>query len=191
MLTFETQRLHMRPLGEGDEALYCHLYTDAAVMRHVGAPLSVEAAQRSFRVACRLATRKGVAAQRWVVTEHGSAAAIGLLALIGDEAAADQAEIGLMLRADRQRRGLAVAAIGAMADWVFNPAAADGPDLRLLWTRHAPDNVAAMRLMLRMEFLRQDPHSPDPAEVRWQMTRDRWQARNGIAADLAETPADR
>lgn len=191
MSVFETPRLHMRPLGETDEALYCHLHTDPEVMRHIGAPMSAEAAQRSFRAACRLATREGAAAQRWVVAEHGSAAAIGLLALIGDEAAADQAEVGLMLRPDRQRRGVAVAAIGAIADWAFDPACSDGPDLRLLWTRHAPDNVAAMRLMRRMAFLRQDPRSPDPDEIRWQMPRDRWHAHRGIAADVAETPADR
>lgn len=176
MLIFETQRLHLRPLGKSDEALYCDLYTDTELMRHIGAPLTVEAALRSFRVACRLATRDGVSAQRWVLLEQGSPAAIGMLSLIADQADSDEAEVGLMLRAHRQRRGVAVAAIGAVADRVFTPADADDPDLRLIWSRHAPGNVAAARLMLRMGFLRQPTSGPGQAEVRWQMTRDRWKA---------------
>lgn len=189
MLIFETPRLHLRPLGPGDEALYCHLYTDAEVMRHVGAPMTADAARRSFRVARQLATRGGTAAQRWVVFEHGSPAPIGLLALIADAASADHArdgnagtaEVGLMLRADRQRRGVAVAAIGAVANRVFGPGAGAGPGLRLLWARHAARNVAATRLMLRLGFTRLPPRLPGEAEVRWQMPRDRWNA-NRLAA---------
>ena len=123
---FDTQRLHLRPLGEGDEALYCHLYTDPELMRHIGTPLSAEAARRSFGVACRQARRDGAPAQRWVVAERGLPDGIGLLGLVPDEGVADTAEVGLMLLADRRQRGLAAEAIGAVADRVFDPGAADG-----------------------------------------------------------------
>ena len=106
----------------------------------------------------------------------GLPAAIGLLGLITDEDSADEAEIGLIMRADQQRRGIAVAAIGAVADRLFNPANADGHGLRQLRTSHAPDNVAAMRLMVRMGFLRQPLLSRGQNEVRWVMSRDRWNA---------------
>jgi len=176
MLIFETPRLRLRPLESGDEALYRQLYTDPEVMRHIGVPMTVEAAGRSFRIACRVATRDGASAERWVVSERGSPAAIGLLGMIPDETSADEAEIGLMLLPERQRRGVAVAVIGAVADRLFRPLGEDAFDFQALQTRHAPANVAMMRLMLRLGFLRQPACSPDQTEVSWLMTRDRWNA---------------
>ncbi|HEY5613788.1 MAG TPA: GNAT family N-acetyltransferase [Lysobacter sp.] len=176
MLIFETPHLRLRPLKSGDEALYRQLYTDPEVMRHIGAPMTVEAARRSFRIACRVATRDGASAERWVVLELGSPAAIGLLGLIPGESGADEAEIGLMLLAERQRRSVAVAVIGAVADRLFHPLGEDAFDFQALQTRHAPANVAAMRLMSRLGFLRQPSCGLDQTEVRWRMPRDRWNA---------------
>lgn len=176
MLIFETPHLRLRPLDVDDQALYCELYTDPGLMRHIGAPMTVEEARRSFQAACRLATRAGAAAQRWALSVTGLPEAIGLLGLIRDQDSAEEAEIGLMLRADQQRRGVAVAAIGAVADRLFNPGKADRHGLRLLRTRHSPDNVAALRLMLRMGFLRQPLLGPGQTEVHWSMSRDRWMA---------------
>jgi len=199
---FDTPRLHVRPLGAADEAIYARLYTDPAVMRDIAVPLSAEAARRSFRVACQQAARDGSPARRWIVSEHAGmecarphhaclghacpecacleharATPIGLLGLVPDRGAADRAELGLMLLADRQRRGLAVEALAAMTDRVFSPAGIGGPALGVLWTRHAPGNLAAVGLMRRLRFLRQPSGNADPPEWRWQMTRDRWRVR--------------
>ena len=176
MPTFDTPRLQLRPLVEADEALYCRIYTDPEVMRHIAAPLSAEAARAAFATATRLMRQDAPTLQVWVLRDRVTGADIGIVALIGHGDVPDAREVGAMLVVEGQQRGVAVAALGAVADHVFNPVDAAGPDLRLLWTRHAPGNEAAMRLMLRMGFLRQAPCSADQTAVRWQMSRERWNA---------------
>lgn len=44
-------RLQLRPLASTDADLYCAIYTDAALMRPVAAPLSAASARRAFAAA--------------------------------------------------------------------------------------------------------------------------------------------
>ena len=116
MTGFDTARLHLRPIGEGDEALYCGLYTDPDLMRHIAAPMTLEAAKRSFGAACR---QQSWMKQRWILLERSSAVpiSIGQLGLFVDADATQgaSAEIGVMLLDDWQKRGYAAEAIMAMA----------------------------------------------------------------------------
>lgn len=169
---FDTPRLHLRPLGEGDEALYCHLYTDPDLMRHIGTPMSADAAQRSFHRACGLATQSAPSMQLWVITEHGSPVGLGLLARVRHGDAVDVAEMGIMLAAEGQGRGLAAEALGALTDQIFAL-----PEIRMVWTRQSPDNAAVVRLMHRLGFERGEAPGNSAVEWRWQLDRDRWQAR--------------
>ena len=170
MPAFDTARLHVRPLGEGDEALYCSLHTDPEVMRYIAAPMSLEVAQRSFRAACRLQSPHP---QRWVIAERGAGRGIGLLGLFAD---GDTAEIGVMLLPGKQGQGFSAEAIAGMANRVFGTMASDRSGLQRLWARNAPANRPMSKVMQWAGFQRQDGPRTTPAQVRWQLTRDRWQA---------------
>lgn len=174
MHSFDTCRLHLRPLGEGDEALYCQLYTDPALMHHIAAPLSVEVAQRSYRAACRQQSQQK---QRWIITERSAGDSIGLLGLFVD---GDAAEIGVMLLEPWHGRGYATEAIWAMADRVF---AAQG--LHMLWTRHAPGNGLATGLMHKLGFVCEGSVDTEHAQLRWQLPREQWLVRCANGGDVA------
>lgn len=175
MRIFDTQRLHLRPLGGGDEALYCRIYTDPELMRHVGTPLSDDAARRSFRAACRQAAWP-TPTPWWVMSERDSRTAIGVLGMVRRDAAA---EIGILLLVESQGRGFAAEAITTLVGLAF----AD-PGLALLWLGHAPDNAAMLGLMEKLEFRRDGPTVND-GRVCWQLTRTRWQVVSGKPLGLA------
>lgn len=170
MTDFETPRLRLRSLDATDEALYCHLYTDPGVMRHIGAPLSSEAASRNFRRACELATQPSPVLKLWVIAEHGAAKGLGLLARVRHGAANDVAEMGIMLVAEGQGRGYAQEALGALTDRLF-----DQPETRMLWTAQSSENAAMVRLMHRLGFVRALECAA--AELRWEMDRTGWLVR--------------
>jgi ribosomal-protein-alanine N-acetyltransferase len=141
MQPFDTPRLHLRPLGEADEALYCQLYTDPELMRHIAAPMSIEAAQRSFHSALK---QQGGARMIWVIVERDGGAERGILGIVPKD---DAAEVGVMLVADGQARGFAAEVIAAIADILFQSTA-----IRRLWTRHASANGPASVLMRKLGF---------------------------------------
>jgi RimJ/RimL family protein N-acetyltransferase len=179
MTGFDTARLHLRPIGEGDEALYCGLYTDPDLMRHIAAPMTLEAAKRSFGAACR---QQSWMKQRWILLERSSAVpiSIGQLGLFVDADATQgaSAEIGVMLLDDWQKRGYAAEAIMAMAERVFGAGTLD-----LLWTRHAPDNALATGLMQKLHFQRGTMDDATPPQRRWTLPRSQWlqgRARAGV-----------
>lgn len=183
MPTLDTPGLQLRPLGQADETLYCRLYTDPEVMRHIAAPLSAEAARAAFAAVSRLSWQVAPTMQVWIVRDRAIGADIGIVALIAHADLPGAREVGAMLLVEGRLRGVAAAAIGAVADHLFDPGDTLGADVHQLWTRHAPGNEAAMRLMLRMGFLRQVTCGADEAELRWRMSRERWNAgrlaRNG------------
>lgn len=144
---FDTPRLHARPLGPGDEALYRRLYTDPAVMAQVGAPLSPDAARRGFAVACRRNAGHGSVELRWAILDRASGEAVGLLALMPDDSGG--AEFGVMLLPGAQGRGLARELNDAVVALAFPP---DGGGLRRLWARHARGHAAAAAALAASGF---------------------------------------
>ena len=183
MHAIDTPRLHLRPLAERDGALYCSLYTDPEVMRYIAAPLSPEAAQRSFVAACRL---QWPHPQRWVISERGAGGAIGLLSMSVD---GEAAEVGVMLLAEAQGQGYAAEAIAALADVVFDGSGPDRREILRLWVRHAPGNRPMSEVMHRLGFQRED--MPPMDQLRWQLTRARWQALGERGEDVAMSREDR
>lgn len=144
---FDTPRMHARPLGPGDEALYCALYTDPAVMALVGPALSPGDARRGFAVACRCNADDGPVGKRWAILDRGTGEAIGLLALVPDGSAG--AEFGVMLMPSAQGRGLARELNDAVVAMAFSP---EGWGLRRLWARHAPGHAAAAAALAASGF---------------------------------------
>ncbi len=166
-----TSRLRLRPLGEGDAALYCRLYTDPGLMRHIAAPLTQAAAERSFRTAYRLESGSPFPL-RWIIQSHDTGIDIGLLGLTRHPGPGDEIELGMLLLAEWQGQGRAVETITAALGWLFGDIG-----LQRIWTRQHPDNPAAYRLMRALGFT--GVVVPDQAagsELRWEMTRTRWRA---------------
>lgn len=171
----KTSRLHLRPIEPADAALYCRLYADPAVMHHIAEPLSAAAAARAFEATLRQVRRNPPAVKLWILSD--AAADVGLLALMQPDAAAQVAELGTMLLVAGQGRGLAAEAQEAVLDQEFGSG-----DLQRVWTRHAGENRAAARLMLKLGFARMDVEG---TECRWQMTSVRWRARRRVSAVVA------
>lgn len=186
MPVIHTPRLQLRPLGPADEAFYCRLYADPAVMRHVAAPLSPEAASRAFRLLLRQVRQQPPRTQAWVIFERAVAAEAGLLALGDSGGTGETAELGTMVLPAHQRRGIAHEAQAALLDVVL-----DSHRLQVVWSRHAPANVAAAALKGKLGFLRLDDNATGEQETRWQMTRARWQAHGRSWAGMAEIARDR
>jgi len=182
MHTIRTPRVNLRPIGAGDEALYCHLYTDPQVMRHIAAPLSAEAAQRAFRTAIGLTQQPSATLVLWVLTERDSSIDIGILALMRHATSADSAEVGTMLSAAGQGRGVAAEAQTALLDHLFS-----APGLRMVWSRNAVGNGAEGGVRRKLGFACADDGQADVPVVRWEMTAELWRARRGIVALMAQT----
>lgn len=161
-------------LASRDRALYCALYGCVDTMRHVGAPLSGEAAAAAFDRVLVLLAREPARYGYWLLPgTQDPGAPCGIMALLGDEAATS-AELGVLLAPAAQRSGVATAAITALADAVFT-----ATELRRLWTRHASGHEAAAALMRRTGFTAM-PSAPD-GSGRWELVRDDWMARGPVS----------
>lgn len=167
MKELETPRLHVRPLVSNDEAFYCGLYTDASVMRHIGPPLSPDAARTAFTKACRLNLDGEFRYRLWIMSRKEDRIDIGLLALIRD---GDQAEIGAMLISGAQSRGFAAESIAVLIDYAFSR-----HDLTLLFTRHSRAHDLATGLMSKLAFVCVIPEDEADPGCRWELSRQQWQ----------------
>jgi len=177
-----TPRLHLRPLAPSDEDLYCRLYTDHHVMRHVAPPLALGAAARAFVSVLRQQAIEPPRSRHWILVSRECGDALGLMAWLPDPGDPGSAEVGVLLAAGAQGRGHATEAIAALADSVFA-----GSAQRRLWTRHARDNGLAVGLMRKLGFESVPEASDGSAPVRWQLERERWASRRG--AVFAHPPA--
>jgi len=180
MDTFETARLRMRPLDAADEALYCALYTTPALMRFIAAPLSPEAARRSFQSALRNSSPRP---QRWSVSAKQGDHKLGMLGLIGDD---DRPEIGVMLLSHAHGRGLGTEAMQGLVDHAFN-----AYSLRSICARQqVVDNPTVIRMMTRVGFKALPSNAERPEGGDWELHRSDWQALSSRIA-VAGAPGSR
>ncbi|MEZ0470316.1 GNAT family N-acetyltransferase [Luteimonas salinilitoris] len=173
-----TRSLELRPLNRRDRTLYCALYTDAELLRHVSAPLSEEAARRSFEKVLLQVEASPPESLYWIfhALDNPKPEGLGLMALVFDQGVAI-AEIGVLLMPEGQGRGYATEAIAAAADLSF-----DALGLNRLHTRHTPDNLAASGLMRRLGFellvaTSATDETAGPPSCRWNLDREHWLAR--------------
>lgn len=171
MHELRTPRLHLRPIGAGDAALYCRLYTDPEVMRHIAAPLSAGAAQRAFDAALALSRQSVPSLRLWVLVERDPGRDVGVVALIRHRDRDDALELGAMLLVAAQGRGLAVEAQVALLDCHFG-----SPANRVVWSRNAVGNRAAVAVRRKLGFEPDVVGECGPGQMRWQLTRERWRA---------------
>jgi len=116
--SFTTERLLIRPLAEQDKTLYLSLYTDAKVMRHIGEPLSVAAAEKAFSATLKAMTKAEPKVLTWAIVEKDTATLIGLQALTFSNSD-NIAEIGIMLTPAANGRLFPEEAMGALMEYGF------------------------------------------------------------------------
>lgn len=145
--SFETERLRLRPLQAEDRDLYVRLYTDAAVMRYVGAALSRERAQRAFQAVLGQMAQRPPVALYWAVQHSPSEPPFGLSALVfdGDR---QSAEAGILLLPQEQGRGYATEVVAALANRTFF-----GTTLRFLRMIHSIGHPAMPRVLEKLDFV--------------------------------------
>lgn len=171
--TLRGPRLDLRPLQEGDQALYVQLYGDSQVMQHIGPAQDTRTAARGFAAALRYNEATPPARLFWVIQDRDAAQALGLIGLSLDEPGGG--EVGVLLPAGHQGRGVATEAIAALADHAFGALL-----MRRLHTRHAPGHALAAGLMSALGFEKLPPASSSASgRWRWQLTPERWAARPG------------
>lgn len=156
----DTPRLRLRVMGEGDEGLYCRLYTDPQVMHHIARPLAMDVARRSFQVAREQAIERPMRRPWWVIHEAASMADVGVVGLVREDAVA---EMGIVLLPHAQRRGIAREAMSAVATYAMETGL-----VTQLWLRHAPHNLAMAAVASRLGLTREDD-GPGPDSCRWRM----------------------
>lgn len=174
MLQFETDRLLMRPLLAEDQEFYCACYTNEKLMRHIGAPLTEEAAMLSFNAALKIASAIPVRRHTWAMEEKVSGNAIGLLALFCDQAMPEpiSAELGIIMLTRFQNKGYPNEAMGGLVDFAYR-----NTRLEVLLGKHKTHNGAASRIMRRLDFTLVTDIT-DVTMSKWTLSRNDWQVRS-------------
>jgi RimJ/RimL family protein N-acetyltransferase len=164
----ETPRLRLRLLheeGEGDVALYVHLYTDSAVMRCIAPPFDSAVAADAFARACRH-NRAGRPGHRtWRIDDRATGDDLGIAAL---QRAGDAAELGVVLREAAWGRGIGREALGAVLDHAFA-----GLGLALVFGER-PDDDQARRVDRMFAPLGLRRVVAPSGRARWELPRARW-----------------
>jgi RimJ/RimL family protein N-acetyltransferase len=141
----QTERLSMRPVVQGDEALYCWLYGDPETMRFVGPPLSLERAQRGFRKVLQSLEQRPVERVLLVIVEKATDQSIGIGAFQDFDLQRRRVQAGMMLGGGARGRGFGKEGLRALIDHAFATFAVDE-----VWTQHAADNMGARRLTISL-----------------------------------------
>ena len=156
-------RLDLRRMGAGDEALYCALYCDEGVMRHIGSPLSEVAARRAFAATLRINASCSWVPSYWAIVERQSSARIGLAGLVCG-ASKEDAELGILILPGWQGRGYAKDALSMLMGQ-----ACSATSLNRLHARHAAANGAMFRVMTQLGFARKFTAEETPLALHWQL----------------------
>lgn len=178
--TLATERFRLRPLAAQDEALYVAIYTDDALMRHVGEPMTASDARRAFDAFLRSNAHADLRrACCWVIECGGNdSEVVGLLALSPHSGAA---EIGVMVLAPWQGRKVAQETIAFLSGHLFEEGA-----WPRTFSRHARDNDAGAGVMRRLGFHAMAEVPGGSAFRGWEMTRDEWMRRFAAQAGAGQ-----
>lgn len=171
--TLTTSRFRLRPLSLRDEDFYVSIYTDEALMRFVGQPMTPASAADAFRVFLRSNERANLRRACCWMIEVPDTATVGLLALIPH---ADAAEIGVMVSDAWQGRKVAQETIGFLAGYLFRHS-----DWMCTFCRHIRTNEAGAGVMRRLGFTEMQEVPGGAAFRGWEMTRDAWREREDTA----------
>ncbi len=183
---FAARRLHARLLDERDRGLIHALYTDPAVMAHVGPALSADAADAFFAKLLGWNAEHPVRARFWVYCDLDQEMSyIGLFSATRIADAPSTWELGQMLLPQRQRRGYALEISVRILDLLMSDVW--GLGVEVIVGRHAGENTRLLRIGDALRFDRIDPDGQ--GRETWSLTREAWWARRaGVSDGVLPTP---
>lgn len=144
----ETARLRLRPFDEGDEALYCDLYTDEETMRFIGPPWPRERALRGFHKVLARHKRAPPACFYLTIIEKRTGQAQGLCGISRFDTGRARAEIGAVLKPATWGQRFAQEALTALVNAAFSLFPVDE-----LWVQYPVAHRGAQTLVERMGFV--------------------------------------
>lgn len=168
----ETERLCLRPLAAGDEALFHALYTDQETMRHIGPVLSVGQAADAFRSILARMQRRPPGCVYLAMLDRTSQQSLGICGVPRFDASAFGLEVGLVLAGPARSRGIAREGLAALVDRIFNASFVD--EIRV---QFSGENLAAQRLVVAVGFKACDevPSKQElSSERHWSVQRSCW-----------------
>lgn len=180
---FGMPRLRARLMDERDRDLYRALYTDPAMMTHIGQPLSVAEADAMFAKVLRWNREVPMRARYWRVERREDGDAVGMQSILRAETAPDVVELGLMILPGHQGRRYGHEITAAVLDRLFDPAWALGT--ATVVARHLPANVRIERLGVALRF--EETATADGSARGIRLTRAAWEAFR--TASAAPPPA--
>jgi RimJ/RimL family protein N-acetyltransferase len=145
---FETERLHLRLLVEGDEALFHGLYTDPETMRFIGPPLSAEKAAKSFQKFITRQREPSLKGRLLVMLEKATLQPVGICGTSQRDGDALRLEVGIILKREARSRGFARETLTALIKRIF----ALSP-IEEIYVRFSAQCPAVERLNIRVGFV--------------------------------------
>lgn len=168
----ETERLHLRPLLAGDEALFQELYTDSQTMRHIGSPLSAEQATSTFHMILAGMRQQPFRCLYLAVLDKVSMRPLGICGVRQFRADAIRQEVGLVLTKSARSRGIAREGLSALVDRIFALSPVDE-----VWAQFSGENLAAQQLVVAVGFHACDEEVSRQgisSKRRWSVHRSSW-----------------
>ena len=188
---FETARLQARLVDSRDRDLYRSLYTDPAVMAHIGAVMGEAEADAVFGKVLGYNAETPVRARYWRLSDPGTDDAIGIQSFIRPLADPASLELGMMLLPQSQGQGLGIEASQRFVDLLLGNHW--GLDIETVFARHAETNARVARLGATLGFGHVDQSVEQPAPVEspversapppeeWRLSREEWLVLRGMA----------
>jgi len=143
----ETARLRLRPLQEGDEALFYGLYTDPDTMRFIGPPLSAEQAATRFSKIVAWQRKPSLKRRFLVILDKATLQAVGICGTSQYDADALRLEVGMVLKPEARARGVAREALAALMKRIFVVS-----PVSEIWARFSTENLTAKQLVVSLGF---------------------------------------
>ena len=147
LLCFETSRLKIRALLEGDRDLCRQLFTDAETMKFLGGPLSERVANSRFRSMLRANARQPVRNLYMSIDSKADCVPVGLCSAVRIDPRIGRAELGLMMAASNRSKGVGREALHGLITAVLQEFS-----LKELQVHYHAENAAAKRLLTLSGF---------------------------------------
>jgi RimJ/RimL family protein N-acetyltransferase len=174
---FESAKIRARLIDSRDRDLYLKLYTDPAVMAHIGATKSEAEAIEVFEKVLGYNAETPVRARYWRLSHRSSDETIGMQSIVRTAADPAIVELGMMLLPQGQGQSFGIEASKRMVALLF------GNHWRLdtqsVFALHASANARVARLGATLGF--QPVERPALARAEWRLSREQWLAR-GVGA---------
>jgi [ribosomal protein S5]-alanine N-acetyltransferase len=144
---FETDRLRLRPLQEGDEALFHGLYTNLDTMRFICPPLSSEQAAARFPKIVARQRKPSLKGRFLLILDKATRQAVGICGTSQYDAGALRLEVGIVLTPEARAQGVAREALTALTKRIFVAS-----PVNEIWARFSAENLTAMQLVVSVGF---------------------------------------